>query len=230
RLTSTAIDSANRRVSTGAHIAQRSVSQQFAEVTMAETKSTREQSQGGGPTLARRDAGTLQRRESGWFGGPVEFVDRMAEEMDRTFDRLFHDVGFPRRSLLARTPFRSVEQSGLWAPRIEAFQKGDKFIVRAELPGLKKEDVQVELNDDAITVQGERREEHEEEAEGRYHSERQYGRFYRRIPLPEGVIGESAQANFKDGVLEISMQAPPAEATRGRRLEIKEGSETRENK
>src|SRR5262245_16205619 len=86
-----------------------SVSQQFAEVTMAETKSTRaEQSQGGGPSLARRDAGTLQRRESGWFGGPFEFIDRMAEEMDRTFDRLFHDVGFPRRSFLARTPFRSV--------------------------------------------------------------------------------------------------------------------------
>jgi len=196
---------------------------------MAETKSNRaEQSQGGGPTLARRDreAGTLQRRESGVFGGPFEFMDRMAEE----FDRIFQDFGLPRRSLLARGPSRTFEQSGLWAPRIEAFQKGDRFIVRAELPGLKKDEVQVELKDDAIVIQGERREEHEEEAEGRYHSERQYGRFYRSIPLPDGVIAESAQATFKDGVLEVSMQAPPAEATRGRRLEIKEGSESHENK
>jgi HSP20 family protein len=112
----------------------------------------------------------------------------------------------------------------LWAPRIEAFQKNDQYIVRADLPGLKKDEVQVELTDEALTIRGERREQKEEEREGYYHSEREYGQFYRSIPLPEGVITESAKASFNNGVLEISMQAPPAE-TRSRRLEIQEASE-----
>src|SRR5262249_12190231 len=101
-------------------------------------------------------------------------------------------------------------------------QKGDKYIVRAELPGLKKDDVQVELTENALTIQGERREQHEEEREGYFQSEREYGTFYRSVPLPEGVITESAQGTFRDGVLEITMQAPPAEASRGRRIDIKE--------
>lgn len=173
---------------------------------------------------------SLQRREIGSFGSPFDLIDRMADEMDRTFDRMLSGWGMPRRSWFARSPLRSFERETIWTPRVEAFQKGDRFIVRADLPGLKKDDVQVELTDDAISIRGERREEHEEEREGYYHSEREYGQFYRSIPLPEGVIGESAQASFKDGVLEISLQAPPAEATRGRRLEIKESSESGEKK
>jgi HSP20 family protein len=104
-------------------------------------------------------------------------------------------------------------------------QKGDRFTIRAELPGLKKDDVQVELTEEAVTLRGERREEHEEEREGYYHSEREYGQFHRTIPLPEGVIAETAQASFRNGVLEITMQAAPAEASRGRTLEIQDGSE-----
>ena len=98
--------------------------------------------------------------------------------------------------------------------------------MRADLPGLKKEDVQVDVTENAITIHGERREEHQDEREGYFHSEREYGQFYRTIPLPEGVITDSAQASFKNGVLEISMQAPPAEATRGRRIEIKDAGES----
>jgi len=198
---------------------------------MAETKtsSSESSSKEGGHTLAAREregTGPLQRREaSSWLASPFEFVDRMAQEMDRTFDRMFRDVGMPHRTWLTR-PFRSRDREELWAPRIEAFQKGDRFIIRADLPGLKKDDVQVEITDEAITIRGERHMEHEEEREGYYHSERQYGQFYRSVPIPDGVITESAQASFKNGVLEISMPAPPAEATRGRRLEIEEGSDS----
>ncbi len=199
---------------------------------MAEIKNERSETKQGNEALARRerDKGALQRREGSWLSTPVDFIDRVAEEIDRTFDRMFRDFGVPRRSWLSRSSFRALEREGAWAPRIEAFQKGDRYIVRAELPGLKKDDVQVELTDDAITIQGERREEREEEREGYYHTEREYGQFYRSIPLPEGVISESAQATFKNGVLEVSMQAPPAEASRGRRLEIKEASESGEKK
>ena len=107
---------------------------------------------------------------------------------------------------------------------------GDRFIVRADLPGLKKEDVQVELGENALTIHGERNEQRDDERDGYYHSERQYGEFYRTIPLPEGVIGDSAQASFRDGVLEITMQAPPAEASRGRRLEIQEAPQSGDKK
>jgi len=200
---------------------------------MAETKTNRsESSKEGGQALGQpeRDSGAMQRRTTGgnWLASPFDVFDRMAEEMDRTFDRMFRDFGMPRGSWLTR-PFRSRAAEGLWAPRIEAFQKGDRYIVRADLPGLKKDDVQVELTSEAVTIQGERRDQKEEEREGYYHSEREYGEFYRSIPLPEGVITESAQASFNNGVLEISMQAPPAE-TRSRRLEIKEESESGDKK
>lgn len=196
---------------------------------MAETKTNRsESSKEGSQTLARqeRDSAAMQRRgaSGNWLASPVDVFDRMTEEMDRTFDRMFRDFGMPRRSWLTH-PFRSRASEGSWAPRIETFQKGDRYIVRADLPGLKKDDVQVELTNEAVTIRGERRDEKEEEREGYYHSEREYGEFYRSIPLPDGVITESAQASFNNGVLEISMQAPPAE-TRSRRLEIKEASES----
>jgi HSP20 family protein len=154
-------------------------------------------------------------------------MTRISEEMDHWFDRAAREMGFPRRSSLSRGLFGRRADAGLWAPRIEAFQKGDRFIVRAELPGMKKDDVEVELSEEAITIRGERREDHEEERGGYFHTEREYGQFSRTIPLPEGVIGESAQANFKDGVLEISMQAAPAETARGRRLEVKDASSER---
>ena len=82
--------------------------------------------------------------------------------------------------------------------------------------------MKVEINDNVLTIQGERKQEHEEEREGWYRNERSYGSFYRAIPLPEGTISDSAKASFKNGVLEITLQAPPQEVSRGRRLEIKE--------
>lgn len=112
-----------------------------------------------------------------------------------------------------------------WAPQIETLQRGDQFVVRADLPGLKKEDVNIEVTDDAITIQGERREEREEDREGYYRSERTYGSFYRVVPLPEGAITESAKAGFKDGVLEVTVQAPPREVSRRRRVEIGDSTE-----
>jgi HSP20 family protein len=197
---------------------------------MAESKTNRsESSREPAQAVARQEheAGSMQRRPAGlgWPGNPFEMMNRMTEEMDRVFDRVFGDFGAPRRSWLTRRPFGSLEREGHWTPHLEAFQQGDRFIVRADLPGLQKDDVKVELNENAITIHGERREEHQEEREGYFHTEREYGQFYRTVPLPEGVIGESAQASFKNGVLEITMQAPPAEATRGRRLEIRDASE-----
>jgi len=152
-------------------------------------------------------------------------MGRFAEEMDRVFE----DFGIGR-GLLAPWPFAgrrgfAPRGTGLdlaaWAPPIEVFQRGDRLVVRADLPGLSKDDVQVEVTDDAVTIRGERHREHEERREGYYHSERSYGGFFRSVPLPEGVEADKAEANFRDGVLELTMPAPRRETSRGRRLEVK---------
>lgn len=177
--------------------------------------------------ITRSPQGTwdLQRRDT--LGDPLhspfQFMRRMTEEMDRVFDRVFGDVAGTRRNAPA-SAFGDVysPQQPIWAPRIEAFQQDSRFVVRAELPGVKKEDVQVNVNDQAIILEGQRKAEQEENRDGFYHTERSYGSFYRAIPLPEGTITDSADARFKDGVLEVTLQAPPSDVRRGRRVDIKQ--------
>jgi HSP20 family protein len=148
---------------------------------------------------------------------PFSMVERFADEMDRIFD----DFGFGR--VRARHPWRGMPfGEELWSPDVEVFHRGSELVVRADLPGLRKEDVKVDVTENQLSIEGERQRQHEEEREGVYRSERSYGRFSRVIPLPEGVIADQAKATFKDGVLEITMPAPPEQARRGRRLEITE--------
>lgn len=105
---------------------------------------------------------------------------------------------------------------------MEVFQRNNDLVIRADLPGLLKDDVKVDVTEDAITIQGERKREHEEEKGGIYRSERSYGSFSRTIALPEGAMTDQAKATFKNGVLEVTMPAPPESVKRGRRLEIAE--------
>jgi HSP20 family protein len=156
----------------------------------------------------------LSRRHA-WPESPFGALQRLADEMDRMFD----DFGMARRR---GGSFFGEPISYGWTPEVEVSQKNDQLTIRADLPGLKKDEVSVELNDNAVTIHGERKREHEEEREGFYRSERSYGSFYRVIPLPDGAISEQAKAQFRDGVLEITMPAPPA--SKGRRLEITEGA------
>jgi HSP20 family protein len=152
-----------------------------------------------------------------WSHDPFSSMRQLSNQMDRWF---FGDL-FGRGLWPARGT-RETSGAGFWSPQIETFQRGDQFVVRADLPGLRKEDVSVEVAGDSVILQGERREEQEESREGYYRSERSYGSFHRVVPLPEGTIAESAKASFKDGVLEVIMQAPPKEVSRGRKIEISE--------
>ena len=107
---------------------------------------------------------------------------------------------------------RSFSREGgwhAWAPDVEVFQKNDQLTIRADLPGLRREDVKVDVSDGGVCIQGERTHERDEHSEGYYRSERSYGSFNRMIPLPDGAIADQAKATFKDGVLEITMPAPP---------------------
>jgi HSP20 family protein len=175
--------------------------------------------------VAAREQRGLSRRDPFMdFGNPFRVLERFADEMDRVFDDLGlgHGSSTPRTgsSSWLRTPLRVAPEWQTWAPDMEAFHRNNEFIVRADLPGLSRDDVKVDVSDEGITIQGERKREHEEEREGVYRSERSYGSFYRVIPVPEGAIVDQAKATFKDGVLEIAMPAPPEQVRRGRRLEI----------
>lgn len=150
-----------------------------------------------------------------WGASPFRSLQRFADEVDRMFD----DVG---RRWTGLPAWRGRTSSYAWAPEIDIFQKNNELTIRADLPGLKRDEVTVDITDDAVTIQGERRHESEEEREGFYRSERSYGSFYRVVPLPEGAITEQAKAHFRDGVLEITMPAPPT--AKGRRVEITEGA------
>jgi HSP20 family protein len=164
-------------------------------------------------TPARQERRLDTTRPWDWGSSPFRALQRMADQMDRMFD----DFGFGHR--WARPAWRET-RAEMWAPDIDVFQKNNEVTIRADLPGLKREDVSVDITEDSVSIQGERKVEREEEREGYYRSERSYGSFCRVIPLPEGAITDQAKANFHDGVLEITIPAPPVPT--GRRLEIAE--------
>ena len=153
--------------------------------------------------------GLLQRRGEYPFGlmphesfraNPFTFFRRMTEEMDR----MFQDIGWERE----------VSKSAGWLPAIEVSQREGNYNVKAELPGLEPNDVKVEIENDALVIQGERRSESEERIGGVQRTERQYGSFYRSIPLPEGANVEQAQAKFHNGVLEVTIPTPQQQSNR----------------
>ena len=95
-----------------------------------------------------------------------------------------------------------------WAPPVEVRERDGNLLVSAELPGLNKDEVKVEVTNEGLVIQGERKREREEERGGIHRSERSYGAFYRLIPLPEGANIEQAKAKFENGVLEVQVPIP----------------------
>lgn len=170
------------------------------------------------PSTTPRPQQPIVRRE--WSATPFRMLERFADEIDSVFD----NFGLGR---FAPRTFRGVRGSEIWHPELEVTQQNNELVVRADLPGLKKEDITIDVTDNDITISGERRKEQESEQGGVYRSERTYGSFSRTIRVPEGTMTDQAKASFTDGVLEIRMPSPPEQVTRGRRLEIKEGAEAR---
>jgi HSP20 family protein len=140
---------------------------------------------------------------------PFEMMRRFSEEMDRTFG------GFGR------------EENRVWSPAVEVRQKDDSLVICADLPGLNKDEVKVEVTEEGLVIQGERKREEEDRGEGFYRSERSYGRFYRLIPLPEDANLDQAKAQFKDGVLEVVVPAPKSAKQKRREIQIETGDRTR---
>jgi HSP20 family protein len=173
--------------------------------------------------VARREERGLGVREPfAPMGGPFRMLERFADEMGQIFDEFGIGRGRLRPRLGFGWPRQLLRRAEEWLPDVEMLQRENQLVIRADLPGLTKDDVTVEITEEAVSIRGERRREHEEEKAGVYRSERSYGSFYRTIVLPEGTITDQAKATFKDGVLEITMPAPPETVTRGRKLEISE--------
>ena len=153
---------------------------------------------------------------------PFSLMRRFSEEMDRLFGDFSLGAFAPG---FGREFGRLADlETSTWLPQVEVFERNGKLNIRADLPGLSKDDIDVDITNDAVVIRGERQQEKEETEEGYYRSERSYGSFYRAIPLPSGVKPEEANATFRDGVLEITMPAL-ARQPGSRRIEIGEGSQ-----
>jgi HSP20 family protein len=119
-----------------------------------------------------------------------------------------------------RWPSLELAEARAWSPTIEVFEKENRLVTKVDLPGLNKEDVKVEVTDGHLTISGERKREVEEKKKNVYTSEREYGSFYRAVPLPEGVKLEDVKATFADGVLEVSVPLPTRSEAKIRKVEI----------
>lgn len=170
------------------------------------------------PVQRSRSGRDMSRWDTGSAFGPFAWMRQMQDQLDRAFTGLWGSSS--GSSWSPDTAFGPSD----WSPAIDVFQRGNDLVVRADVPGLSKDDITVDIADDQLTIRGDRRYEHEEERDGVFRSERSYGSFCRAIPLPQGAIADSAKATFNNGVLEVVIQAPSFDVRRGRRVEIKEGA------
>ena len=129
----------------------------------------------------------------------------------RDMNRLFNTLFEPSTGAVMRR----------WSPAMDLVETEDNYVLRADLPGVSEGDVKIELDDNVLTISGERKSAHKEAKEGYYRVERAYGSFSRTLKLPEGVDADSISASFDRGVLEVNVPKP--EQRKPRRVEIAVG-------
>src|SRR5947208_8858183 len=125
-----------------------------------------------------------------------------SSEVNRLFNTLFDEA-----------------QTQRWVPPMDLVEADDHFLLKADLPGLTEDDVNIEIRDNALTISGERKAEHETRERGWYRVERSFGRFSRSLTLPEGVDADAVEASFDKGILEVNIPKP--EQRKPRRVAIK---------
>ena len=139
---------------------------------------------------------------------PFALMKQFTDEMDRAFYRRPADHG--------------LGKVFTWEPAIEVKEKEGRWMLTADLPGMKPEEIKVHVDGNALVVEGERKQEKEEKREGYFHSERSYGKFYRTVLLPEGALADKMVANFNNGVLEVT--APLTEKAKRQEIPVKKAA------
>jgi len=143
---------------------------------------------------------------------PVAEMGTIQNEMNRLFNTFF-DQPAPTG--------RGGATSRRWTPAMDLVETGDHYLLRADLPGLSDDDVNIQLQDSVLTISGERNAEHDENEEGYFRLERAFGSFARSLTLPDGVDPDGVQAHFDRGVLEIRIPKP--EQKKPRQVQITVG-------
>jgi HSP20 family protein len=131
----------------------------------------------------------------------------LRDELDRLFESSFGDLG------------RNPQLLSVWNPAVDLYEDKDNVIVKAELPGMKKEDIEVSLHAGALSISGERKGEEKFEDAETYRSERFVGRFHRTLTLPSQVDFAKVKAQYKDGILTVTL--PKAEEAKPKQIEVK---------
>ena len=138
---------------------------------------------------------------------PTRELDSLQSDVNRLFDGFFGG-----RSANARR----------WIPAMDLVEADDHLVLRADLPGMSEDDVEIEIKDGVLTVAGERKAEHESKEEGFHRVERAFGRFSRQLSLPDGIDSDKVTASFDRGVLEVKIPKP--EETKPHRVQIANGA------
>jgi HSP20 family protein len=131
---------------------------------------------------------------------PVRELGTIQNEMNRLFNTFFDTP--------AGQGHQSATSMRRWLPAMDLLETPEDFVLKADLPGLSEKDVTIELEDNVLTISGERKSEHEESKEGYYRVERAWGSFTRSLTLPDGVDPEGVRAAFDRGVLEVRIPKP----------------------
>lgn len=157
--------------------------------------------------MADKETKEIARKEHREIMKPQKDFLSPFEEMERWFEEAF------RRPFFAPSwvPRFRMPDVGVTYPTVDIFEDGTDVIVKAELPGMKKEDIEVNISDDVITISGEKKTEEKVEKKDYYRLERSFGSFTRTLRLPAETRTDKARANFKDGVLEIKIPKTEAE-------------------
>jgi HSP20 family protein len=144
------------------------------------------------------------------FTDPFEDLTRIQREVNRLFEDR-SSANSPHDATSARS----------WAPAVDIFEDEHEIIVRAELPGLKQEEIDIELTGDTLTIKGERRFEDTERKKNYVRVERPYGQFQRSFTIGIPVQNDKVSANYRDGVLEVHL--PKSEATKPKKVKVAAG-------
>jgi HSP20 family protein len=154
----------------------------------------------------KQDRATLA--PSGWGSlTPFNDLNRIRNQLDRIFEDPFS----------LATPTSSFFEG--WNPAVDIYEDKDKYVVNAELPGMRREDIDVSLDGNTLTISGERKQEEEKKEGENYRSERYFGRFQRCVTLPSGVDANKIQASYKDGVLTVTL--PKSEEAKPKQIQVK---------